>query len=86
MNTDQEFQQFKVERNIALTNMDMSYARKTIPLATNDYVLLLALHKARYECTEVSAACRHESAYWLAKRGLKRMYGEPLLPPGELPE
>lgn len=52
------------------------------PLA--DDVLLVALHKTRYQDDEMPTELRHESAYWLRERGHGGPFG-PLLPEGELP-
>jgi hypothetical protein len=73
------------ERNKALENLDMEYARRMIPMATSDDVRLMAMHKARYECTDIAAEFRHQSGEWLRNNGCSRMTGDALLPEGELP-
>ena len=80
-----EIQRFVKERDKALANLDMEYARRVIPMATSDEVRLIAMHKARYEITSLPAELRHESANWLRERGYKRGTGDPLLPEGRLP-
>ena len=76
--------QLLAQRNKALLELDMDYARRTMPDASNDYVRLLAMHKARYECTTMPREARHASGEWLRDRGHKRMGGAELLPLGEL--
>jgi hypothetical protein len=73
------------ERNKALSNLDMEWARRNMQGASSDHVRLLAMHKARYECTSIAAELRHLSAKWLRDRGYLRMYRMELLPEGELP-
>ncbi len=73
------------ERNAALVTLDMDYARRMLPTASSDEVRLLAMHKARYECTAIAAEFRHASGHWLREHGSKRMDGSELLPEGELP-
>lgn len=73
------------ERNAALSSLDLNYARKMFPNASSDDVLMLTLHKARYECTGIKDYERHLSAQWLRERGYGRLHG-PLLPEGELPK
>jgi hypothetical protein len=73
-------------RNKALIEMDMSYFREIIPMATCDEVRLIAAHKARYECAQIPPEFLHSSGAWLRDHGMKRLYGEELLPEGQLPE
>ena len=80
-----DLQKWIEERNRGLAALDMEYARKMLPGASSDFMLLLAMHKARYECTDLSDDLRHESAKWLREGGWSRMTGGPLLPDGELP-
>jgi hypothetical protein len=82
---ERAFENWKLARNKALRELDMDFARAAMPGARNDEVRLMAMHKARYECTEIEAHYRHESRAWLAARGLSRQTGEPLLPEGDLP-
>jgi len=83
MNDD--LQQRLTERNRALMEIDMDYLRRMLPTATNDYVRLLSLHKARYECTAIPVTFRHASRAWLSEQHSCRLDGTPLLPEGELP-
>lgn len=73
------------ERNRALLAIDMKWARQMMPDATSDHVLLVAMHKARYECPDLDNAARHASGEWLRQHGYRRLGGHPLLPEGELP-
>jgi len=77
-------EEWKQARNRALTELDLEWARKECPEASSDEVLLIALHRARYECDSIADALRLESGEWLRARGHRGMYGA-LLPPGELP-
>lgn len=70
----------------ALSSLDMNWARLQMPNATNDKVRLMAMHKERYECTDIDPDLSHESARWLRQRGLSRVTGDPILPAGDLPE
>jgi hypothetical protein len=76
------------DRNRALTEMDLAWARRMIAAtggASDDATLLLAMHKARYTCTHIARELRLASAEWLRARGFGGPMGEPLLPPGQLP-
>lgn len=73
------------ERDAALKSLDLDYARRNIPGASSNEVLLAAMHKARYECTNMPNDLRHTSAHWLREQGMGRMTGTALLPEGQLP-
>ena len=75
-----------VERNMALAELDMNWARRMMPGASSDFVRLLAMHKARYEITTMPAELRHESGRFLREHFASRMFGMDLLPEGKLPE
>lgn len=77
-------QMFRRHRNEALRSLDLSWAREHFPLADNE-VLLIALHKTRYNCSDIEPHLRIASAEWLRAHDLHDLYGLPLLPPGELP-
>ena len=79
------FEAFLAERNRALETLDMAYAAKMMPAAAPE-VRLMAMHKARYECTAVSRTSRLESGAWLRKNNVLRLTGTEPLPEGELPE
>lgn len=79
------FLAWREERNRALRALDIGYARRLMPTATGDDVRLMAMHKARYECTDLEPELRHASADWLRERGFSRMSGDPILPEGQLP-
>lgn len=83
---ERSFENFLKGRNKALRELDLTYARHMIPRASSDDVLLLALHKARYDCVDLEPEYRHESGRWLREHGYGRMNGLALLPEGELPE
>lgn len=65
---------FVSERNAALTTLDMDYGRRMMRGATDD-VVLLAMHKARYDCIGIKEALRHQSRAWLEERGYRRIGG-----------
>lgn len=76
---------WRKERNAALARLDMVWARELLPSASSDHVRLAAMHKARYECVDMTAEHRHESATWLREHNYSRFDGTPILPEGELP-
>jgi len=69
----------------ALIDLDIEHARKLFPLATSDFVLLSALHKARYESVGISVKLRQESRLWLELNNQKRMFGMEFSKDGSLP-
>jgi len=79
------FKELINEKNKALCELDMVYARDLLPSASCDYSRLASLHKARYECVEIPRELRHESGLWLKENNFKRMTGEEILPEGVLP-
>lgn len=80
-----ELQAMLAERNRALAELDLDYAKKQTG-SEDEGVLLLAMHKARYECTALADDLRNFSALWLRGHGYKRFDGSELLPNGELPK
>lgn len=80
-----EMQDWRKERNRALAALDIEWGRQLVPAGTSDEVILIALHKARYDCTDIAAEQRHQSGDWLRQHGYRRMDGTELLPEGELP-
>ena len=72
-------------RNKALAELDLSFAKQEYPEGS-DEVLLVALHKARVDCTDLPDPLRLDSVEWLRERGFSRVSGLPLPPVGELPE
>lgn len=75
-------------RNRALTNLDVKLARRLANYSKkiNDETILIALHKSRYEATDLPAKLRLESRDWLKAKNLSRMVPEDFLPGDELPE
>lgn len=73
-------------RNRALLTLDLNWAR-SVPGAehVSADVLLTSMHKARYECTALPDAARHESRVWLQARGFKRFGQQEFLPEDQLP-
>ena len=82
-----QLESFLLERNRALERLDLAWARKRFQNYPNpsDDMLLLAMHKARYECTAIDSKLRRESGEWLTAHGFGRATSDPVLPNGELP-
>lgn len=78
--------EWRKKRIEALASLDMDWARKMFPCATNDLVLLIAMHKARAECIDLAPALRTASVEWLRGRGWERLGGGELPTARELPE
>lgn len=77
------------ERNDALRRLDLSWAHEQIPEGgprPSNEALLVGMHKARYECTDIEPELRHASRDWLELRGFGRRSGLPWPPAGELDE
>lgn len=79
------FERWRQERNDALASLDMGWARKMMPTATDDHVRLMATHKSRVECTDLAPELRHASVEWLRERGYCRMTAGELPQAGALP-
>lgn len=86
-------EEWRARRNRALRELDIEWARSQTaehcaatgrPMPT-DRVLLVGLHKARYECTDIEDALRHDSRAWLERRGYGRSTGLPFSHDGTLP-
>lgn len=84
--TDEELAEFMRERDKALIALDIGWARQMIGRIDDDFMLLVAMHRARYNIPSIPDALRHESAAWLRAHDMADIEGVPLLPPGELPE
>lgn len=76
--------EWRERRNKALAELDLSFAKQEHPEGS-DEVLLVALHKARVDCTDLPDQLRLESVEWLRERGFSRIDGMPLPLPGLLP-
>lgn len=83
---ERAFENWKRARNKAFRELDMGFARAAFPNASSDEVLLMAMHKARYECLDMEDALRHESRAWLEERGYERFKGQPWPTDGSLPK
>lgn len=75
---ESELSKFIRDRNTALESLDIAWARKNSLGRSDDETLLIALHKARIECTDISPELRRESTEWLRQRGYKRFDGREL--------
>lgn len=80
-----DLEQWRQQRNKALIALDLDWARTQGPNAPDDFTVLAAMHKARYDCCDIPAELRHESGNWLRARGMSRLGGLELLPEGVLP-
>lgn len=54
-------------------------------MASDDLMMLCAMHKTRYEAEQLPRLDRTQSYLWLKQQGFRRFNGEPLLPSGRLP-
>lgn len=81
---DREQRRYAPDMVRALSSLDLDWARRMFPGAPAED-LVTALHKARYHCTDLPRALRHQSAQWLRDRHLPDALGEPVLPEGQLP-
>jgi len=68
-----------------LRELDVAEAMRTTN-ASNPITALVALHKARYYCTDISDKLRLESAEWLREHGHPDLAGMKILPRGQLPK
>lgn len=76
---------WRQERNKILAELDVDAAAAWVPGIYPREVVLMALHKARYDCTDIATELRHASAAWLREQGCTDMRGQPILPEGQLP-
>ena len=81
------YKDFIDKRNQALITLDVNWA-KTLSCnrGLSDETILAGLHKARYECVHIPDELRIESGRWLKQKGLKRLTGESIEVPENLPE
>lgn len=56
-----------------------------MPQDFDDDLVRQVFHKTRYEATNISREKRIASGEWLRERGFRRMTGQPLLAPNQLP-
>jgi hypothetical protein len=72
-------------RDEALANLDLEWARNQCG-GGSDEMLLVALHKSRYDAVRIAPELRHASRKWLEERGYKRIGGLPWPADGSLPK
>lgn len=77
-----EFQKWKDERNRILRELDVGAAFNG---KLGGEIALCALHKARFECTDIEDNLRYDSGAWLFAHGFKRLTGEDIFDGKELP-
>lgn len=79
---------FRKERAAAMIMLDLKWAREQLQPGhtASDEVLLIGLHKARYENTDLRPELREASRTWLEARNFTRRGGAPWPPAGQLPE
>lgn len=89
MPTNQEVLDWIKERNRVLTEMDQPAFRKQMLDGGAGFIsheaTLPAMHKARYNCTDISDELRRESGRWLLEHKMTDLYDYPIDPNGNLP-
>jgi hypothetical protein len=78
-----KFNEWKKERNRVMREVDINAPEFQ---RLNPITAKAAIHKARYECTEIEPELRHESRKWLQENGLKRLFGLDFESDERLPE
>lgn len=78
-------QSYIEQRDEALANLDIEWARNQCG-GGSDEMLILALHKSRYEAKQVDPKLRRASGKWLQERSYGRIGGLPWPTDGSLPE
>ncbi len=75
-----DLEKYIVERDRALSSLDMEWAAQQMPYSAPE-VRLLALHKARAEAVMIAPELQNESREWLRTSGYHRINdGWPTLP------
>ncbi len=69
-----------------LERLDIDLAKMMMPEASSDRVILIALHKARYESINIASELRQESRKWLEINGYGRYKKQSFSSDGSLPE
>jgi hypothetical protein len=77
----------QLARLAAMCALDIEYFRAHFVQddKATDHVVMLYLHKARYECPDIEDRLRLISGEYLRRNKARRWDGSPLLAPGELP-
>lgn len=77
----------QLARLAAMCRLDIEYFREQFvgDDKATDQVVMLYLHKARYECREIEDKLRLISGEYLRRNKARRWDGSSLLAPGELP-
>ncbi len=78
---------FIAQRNEAYRTLDVQWCKANlIPdrEPSSDEVVLVAIHKARYETVSMGATLREESRKWLTENNYSRLHGIPWPPEGVL--
>ncbi len=81
----QTAKEFVKERDAAFEADDISWARRMLPNASSPHVVEMAFHKSRMQVISVSNEKRRASMKWLADRGLRDHFGEPIQHDDPLP-
>ena len=78
MSAEARAKDYAYERDKALSSLDLVWVRQNVKLMrhASDEVVLMTIHKARYEATGVEPKLRHNSREWLQRRGLRRLVDE----------
>lgn len=74
--TDSDIRDFVIERDRALTTLDIDWARRQARGAPpSDEVILISMHKARLGVISLPEPLKEESRQWLRARGFKTLDG-----------
>lgn len=72
---DAQIAAYVAERDAALLALDMDWARRMMPRASNDDVRITAMHKARVHAVRLPDDARRASQRWLLERGFTDLLG-----------
>jgi|GEM_PF-3605717 len=82
---NRQLEDFVRERDAAFEADDISWAEQMLPNASSPRVVEMAFHKSRMQVISVSNEKRRASMKWLADRGLRDHFGEPVQHDDPLP-
>ena len=80
----EEFIRWLAERHDALCSMDTGWFANYMDRLPDHPIVLVAMHKMRYEILSMPDNLRRESRAWLVKQGYSRMGGVPWPPADKL--
>lgn len=82
---DEFLENYILRRNKALIESDLEFIKEICPGVTDEHMLTVILHKARYDCTGIDDSYRLDSKKWLIENNYTYDGGD-FLPGDELPE